>query len=115
MALPVAGSVFPGFFGCLTGDALKQAVDKESWDDSVKALTAFPSCSTTWRRSWPGYKTLSCYKEVHFSVHVRTALKRRVFFAPQRGGIVIRQTAAGTADGVKVFDYLFALWWKWRI
>jgi len=27
----------------LTGDALKQAVDKESWDDSVKALTAFPA------------------------------------------------------------------------
>jgi hypothetical protein len=26
----------------LEGDALKDAVDKESWDDSVKALTAFP-------------------------------------------------------------------------
>ena len=30
----------------LKGDDLAQAVDKQSWDPSVKALTAFPSC---WR------------------------------------------------------------------
>jgi len=53
VAIVLAGATFPDQIALadqwrqqhkdITGDALKQAVDKESWDDSVKALTAFPS------------------------------------------------------------------------
>ena len=30
----------------LKGDALKAAIDKQTWDDSVKSLAATPACST---------------------------------------------------------------------
>ena len=53
VAIVLAGATFPDQIALanqwrqehksLTGDALKEAVDKESWDDSVKALAAFPS------------------------------------------------------------------------
>jgi len=53
VAIVLSGATFPDQIALadawrqqhkdLTGDELKQAVDKESWDDSVKALTAFPT------------------------------------------------------------------------
>lgn len=38
----------------LTGTALSQAVDKQTWDPSVKALTQFPSVLDRWLKASPG-------------------------------------------------------------
>ena len=38
----------------LTGSALMQAVNKQTWDASIKALTEFPSVLTTWQTISPG-------------------------------------------------------------
>ena len=56
VALVLAGSTYPdqvtaantwlGQNSSLKGDALNQAVDKESWDNSVKGLTQFPDVLT---------------------------------------------------------------------
>ena len=38
----------------LTGSALTQAVEAESWDPSVKALTNSHRCLTRWHKVWLG-------------------------------------------------------------
>jgi hypothetical protein len=38
----------------LTGTSLVQAVDQQSWDPSVKALTQFPRFFMIWQRIFPG-------------------------------------------------------------
>ena len=49
----------------LTGSALMQAVDKESWDPSVKALTQFPPVlnnlaqNLSWARNWVRHTTIN--------------------------------------------------------
>src|SRR5579864_2119606 len=43
----------------LKGKDLANAVDQQSWDPSIKALTQFPPCWPTWTRTLPGHLPLA--------------------------------------------------------
>ena len=83
----------------LRGSALMQAVNTQSWDRSLKALTQFPSALNTWHRTSHGHRTWRGVSQSAVAGYVRHSVLRQQAEAARNLKSTPQQTVSTESQG----------------